>query len=302
MALPFEAKFGYLPERLDVTAGDLSITTLPNLDETVSFVNRHENIRKDWLYAGNARTVNFLGIGESIEPYSGRVFKLPKTHVISHLLSESLPHLKFHVWVLSFFNGMRLTTEAAGFLDSTPTKKGKLVDFIVLGDAASIIDLAETFWQKNPQNPIQAKRFSAAVHALFLSQNPQNMQFEQFIYLYTALDACFAILWEGESGKRPDHFKRVKWMCKKTDVVVPDWALIKDKSTEVSELRNLTIHEGLFVDEPLGFAIEGLGDTRNLTLEMEALICRILASIIGVTDTNYIGSPVDTMQMHGLRI
>ena len=76
--------------------------------------------------------------GVTSEPYSSRVFSLPKTHAIEHSSAEYSKQLIFHVWTLSFFKGMRLTTEAAGFLDSTVIKPGVLVDFVPVGqDRAS---------------------------------------------------------------------------------------------------------------------------------------------------------------------
>ena len=100
-------------------------------------------------------------------------------------------HVVFHLWALSFFLGMRLSATEAGFLDATPVKPGKLVDFVLPGRSLErAIDLADEFWMANRGEPRNAQRFAAAVHALFLGQYPQALQFERFIYLYTAIDAC----------------------------------------------------------------------------------------------------------------
>ena len=46
-------------------------------------------------------------------------------------------------------------------------------------------------------------------------------------------------------------------------------------------MRNATIHEALYMEEPLGFALHGMGGNSNLTLEMEALVCRLLIALLG---------------------
>ncbi len=55
-------------------------------------------------------------------------------------------------------------------------------------------------------------------------------------------------------------------------MATPAWA---DKNmggrAEIAALRNDTPHEALFMGEPLGFAVNGVGTNSNLTLEMEAL-------------------------------
>ena len=110
-----------------------------------------------------------------------------------------------------FFLGMRLTTTEAGFLDATPVKPGKLVDFVLVGRSIEhAVELAERFWVVNRGEPRHTLRFEAAVHALFLGQNPQSLQFERFIYLYTAIDACYKLgeslgILDEQGLKRPIH-------------------------------------------------------------------------------------------------
>ena len=103
-----------------------------------------------------------------------RVFGLPKTHVIEHATPDSDDHLIFHLWVLSFFTGMRLTAKKAGFVDATPLKSGALVDFVPTGKSLEkAVDMAEAFWAANRAEPQRARLFAAAVHALFLGRNPR---------------------------------------------------------------------------------------------------------------------------------
>jgi hypothetical protein len=205
--------------------------------------------------------------------------------------------------VLSFFLGMRLTTTEAGFLDATPIKPGKLVDFIISQkNLLKAVELADAFWLAHRNEPARAKRFIAAVHALFVAQYPQNLQFERFIYLYTALDACYALAESiRQPVKKPSHSDRVAWMCNLFGMAVPAWALsLPSGKAEIAVLRNTTLHEALFMDEPLGFAVHGVGSNQNLLLEIECLISRLLVALIGGGATIYVQSPVNTRMMHSL--
>lgn len=80
---------------------------------------------------------------------------------------------------------------------------------------------------------------------------------------------------------------------------VPHWAATGSKGvSEVASIRNATIHESLFMDAPLGFALHGIGTNQNLTLEMEALTCRLLTAMIGLEKTDYVRSHTNSREMH----
>ena len=296
---PLNLEFGFYPHKLDIIQGPVTISTLADLAKKESEIKEYLDVQNGWIYPGNAQTHRLEG-GVSIEPYPCRVFPLPKTHAIEHSSANDPKHLMFHVWALSFFTGMRLTTEKAGFLDATPIRVGRLVDFgVAFEEIPLAIELAEQFWRRNQTKGRQIDRFCAAVHALFVSQNPQHLQFEQFTYLYTALDACFRILWEKKpgAGGKLSHAERLKWMCCQLHIPIPAWANPgTGKSTQVADLRNDAIHEGLFVDQPLGFAMEGSGSNQNLPLEMKRLVCRFLVGILGVSDSDYFQSPLNDGQ------
>jgi hypothetical protein len=65
-------------------------------------------------------------------------------------------------------------------------------------------------------------------------------------------------------------------------------------------LRNNAIHEALYSGEPLGFGLHGVGANQNLTVEMQALVCRLLIALIGAPAAGYVKTQVDTYQYHGL--
>ncbi len=294
-----DAEFGYYPHSLNFTVGRVTVSTLPELEQTVADIEASAEVDGEWIYPGPQFISNWGSISE--RPYPARVFGLPKTHRIEHGAADGPEHVNFHVWALSFFLGMRVTAAEAGFLDATPIKSGKLVDFVLLGQGLpNGVALAEDYWRRNTATPEQCQRWAAAVHALYLAHYPPGLQFERFIYLYAALDACFAIM---KPTTHVPHAKRIEWMCNQFGMPIPDWASAAGTGqAEVAAIRNDAIHEALFMGAPLGFALHGINTNQNLTLEMEALICRFLAALIGVTDTGYLTSKTNTRQRHGLRL
>lgn len=292
-------EFGFYPRQLRIDAGPVRIQGLPGLEQLVKPVLECDCVEGHWIYAPRARRDEIPG-GIRELPYPARVFCLPYAHVIEHASATGVEHLEFHLWALSLFLGVRLTSTEAGFLDSTPIKPGALVDFRIGASITEAVELAERFWKTNLSEPCIAKRFGAAVHALFLGQNPQDLQFENFLYLYLALDACYKLSQEllGRPSGNVRHGKRVEWMCQQFGIPVPQWADLKDRAgVEVAGLRNDTIHEALFMGAPLGFELHTDG---NLTTEMAALGCRLLVALIGGGESAYVRSPVDTAQIGGL--
>lgn len=298
-----KAEFGYYPHPLDIAAGDITVATLPDRDEAVKDVTEDDCVDAHWIYSG-PKCKKFLG-GPTVElPYPARIFGLPKTHSIEHSAADNQEHLDFHVWVLSFFLDMRLTTTERGFVDATPLKPGKLTDFVLSGDKAGILTMAEDFWIAHRNMPDNPKRWGAAVHALFLSYYPQSLQFESFIYLYTALDACYALMSAiSPPSKKPNHSERIAWMCDQIGTSTPLWAdPASAGSAEVASIRNPALHEGLYMGEALGFALHGIGRSGNLILEMQTLCCRFLAALIGVKDRSYIEAVVTSRQRQLLKL
>jgi hypothetical protein len=294
-------EFGWYPDPLDFTIGAITVATLPGLDETADGVRADSGVEGDWIYAP-PQEVHVMGHGVQERPYASRIFGLPKTHSLAHATADGPEHLEFLVWALSFFTGMRLTTTEAGFVDATPVRPRKLIDFVLSPrEYLPALALAEGFWQANTVHPVRARRWVAALHALYIAHAPQALQFERFIYLYGALDACFALAEDlfPRGKKRIAHHSRVSWMCGLFGMAVPAWADPSAGHSEVSAIRNATLHESLFMDAPLGFALHGVGTNQNLPLEMEAVICRFLVALIGDPDADYVRSPVTTRQMMG---
>ena len=84
---------------------------------------------------------------------------------------------------------------------------------------------------------------------------------------------------------------------------IPVWAKPDAATgTEAAVLRNETLHEALFMGQPLGFALHGVGSNQNITLEMQALVCRFLVALIGGNKCDYVRTPTNTRQTHGLKL
>lgn len=292
--------FGWYPEPLTFSVGDISIEPFPDLDQIVEAVRGRSEVHASWIYAPR-----IVGSGGRISPlpYPSRIFGLPNSHRIGHAKPDGGEHLDFLVWALGFFVGMRLTTTDAGFLDATPLRPGSLCDFsrLTSAECSRAMSLAEEFWQRNKTDLVRPRRWAAAVHLLFLAQYPQALQFERFGYLYSAIDTCFRLAADFYPIPNGNfrHKDRIAWLCGNFGMVVPTWGDADSRAQTVSSIRNPAIHEGLYLNAPLGFALHGVGTGENLTLEMEALVCRFLVALIGDPRADYVRSPVTTRMTHG---
>ena len=296
--------FGYYPKQLNLSVGSILICPRPELAAVVAAVESSERVEGDWIYAPTPSLIKPDGTAV-LYPYPDRVFDLPQTHAFVHSSADSDAHIAFHLWCLSFFSGMRLTSTDAGFVDCTPIKPSKLFDFLLMGSGLKdAVWLAEVFWLKNRHSAERAKLIAAIIHALFLSQNPRHLQFERFAMLYASIDACFALA-KSLKGKKMgvSHSGRIKWMCELFGVPLPSWAEKGEAAlAEVADIRNQSTHEALFMGEPLGFALHGVGKGINLTLEMENLICRLLVGLLSTQAVDYVSTSVDSYQRHGLKL
>lgn len=298
------SEFGYYPVEVNIETEHFSLLTLPNLIEKKERVNSNKNVVKGWIYPGPQEVHNFNG-DISTMPFSHRVFGMPKTHALKLKNTSSLETLNFVVWCLSFFKGMRLTTADGGFLDATPIKPNQLTDFILVGCAEKeVIELALNYTATKQKNEHSHKRIAAVVHALFLSQNPQYLSFEKFQYLYMALDGCFALAWAERDTSvkmsKPPHKERLRWMCENYGLKIPLWVT---DGYNISAIRNENFHEAIFYGQPLGFSSINNGQYGNdILLQMQALVCRLLAAILSVSDCSYLTSMVDSGEYHSLKL
>lgn len=307
MAAGIATEFGFYPREWNTKTDRFTIKTLPGLQEAVAALAKNPDVARDWIYSG-PQQVRDWGTGTvRTLPYSARIFGMPKTHALTLHEARTQSDLDFVVWCLSLLAGMRLTTTERGFLDATPIKPGKLVDFNQgLGDEATMAGLALDYLDQYKASPLAAKRFIAIIHALFLAKYPQNLPFERFQYLYSALDGCYKLTFDRlKPAKTVAHGTRIQWMCESHGLPVPAWALHKlGTGSTVATIRNATVHEALFFDEPLGFSVYGgnhaPSDHGLELLQMEGLVTRLLFAILGRADMAYVKSAIDSRQRQKL--
>ena len=145
-----EKVFGFYPRQLQVEAGPIMVCTLPEMDKKIEDLKRYGAVVDEWIYSPLEKKIVFSSSERCNLPYPSRVFDLPKTHVLRHDTAVSDDHVDFHIWALSFFLGMRLSSLDFGFLDATPIKEGEVIDFILSrDDIKMLVTLAEDFWIKN---------------------------------------------------------------------------------------------------------------------------------------------------------
>lgn len=290
MTTAISIDFGYLPFFFpdDFAGLPLAVSNYPNLAELITAQN------PEWVYAASP---------------ANRVFGLPKTHTLHHSHAHGITHLQFIVWSYGFFRGIRLTTEEAGFLDCTRTSTGQL-DFIPMNfrDSKLLVYLSD-FWVQHEQL-IGYHAIESIIHLVFLARNRHLLEFESFQYRYMALDACYALLkdqMKATGSGYATHTQRIEKMCQFVGIPMPAWAIVtKDSSgrdtTVLAKARNPIFHEGLFNDQPLGFA-PALDDD-DVTRQMGNLVNRLLVFILlGPTSgkaLEYIATEVTGRQRHGL--
>ena len=315
-----ERKFGFFTEALDFECGDIKISTLPETKEINKTINKSHNVHKDIIY-GPQLQLNRIEMNRENNteerstiqlPFRSYIFSLPNTHIIKSKKIKDERYIDFLIWVLSFFVGVRLTIVATknGFISYAPIKRCHLTNFFC-NDLGNALDLGRKFWRSDKYSKVNSKNLVSAIHNLYIMQKPYQLQlpFEEFIYSYIALDTCYSIVDRKNTKKEKVlHNERVEWMCKKLKIKVPDWAECKKKKgskkkySKLSVLRNKVFHEGLYADAPLGYNAYKNKRMTSITYEMRNLVCRLVAAILGVQDTNYLKKEVSSRVRSSIRI
>ena len=303
-----DTSFGYFPRDIEVKVGDISIRALSDLKETVEEIESDEDLDKGWVYPG-PQLVSNLGVGIFAKPFSARLFSLPHTHRFEHSSVKSDYHVDFILWCLGFTLGMHFSRHPNCYLDAAPIKPGKFSDFLLpMSQLPYAITEIENFWKTNEGQPRMAKRVCAVINSLNLSRRPQHLDYEEFNLLYMALDTCFAIsrdLFRLPPKNRVPHGVRIEWMCEQFGLAAPTWAIPGHKDS-LAGIRNDTVHEALFFGEPLGYAHfdnNTMGKQyRNIMLEMNGLINRLLVCILFGTTSSYVKTSLGTRQRYRLEI
>jgi hypothetical protein len=132
--------------------------------------------------------------------------------------------------------------------------------------------------------------------SLALARRPQSLPFERFIYTYTAIEGCFAIGRDTRNVTTAGgHASRTTNLCNALGIPPPPW-LTNQVVVDVIKVRNATLHDGLFLQQPFGYA--SLHDlvvpqaerymTNALAMSMLNLVCGFVVALLDIPAQNYL--------------
>jgi hypothetical protein len=288
----------------------VTIRSLPNLAETASEVAADPQVCGGWLYAPRTRFYDIATSGLRELPHPERVFGLPRSHVITLPDEHASERADFLVWCLGFLRGVHLTTTEAGYLDAAALRPHGFHDINVGGaDLANAMHHADRFWLRHRGLPLVTERIKAAINCAWIAALPHRLAYEKFLHVYSALEACYRVLddtLDAEARKQlaapKGHAARLRFLCDALGIPRPslDWTA----TPHAPKLRNDTLHDGLFLGKPWGYATFGEADPhmRSVVLQMHAVVRRAVVALLGMKDTDYVRSPINTRSRFGLRV
>jgi hypothetical protein len=234
-------EFGFLPRDLNLVSGDLSIRTIGDWRTELASLEAEGNIWNGWLY--KPRRI------DSPEP-SGR-YELPTTHDLQSLKFNDPDLQRFLVIVVGFLFGLRLLPAGWGHLHGTAIEIGKCNGFNVFDrEILPCLECAAAFYVTHAKSR-NVKRLQSAISLIHWSKG-QEQHFDTFSYLYSAIDACWAVCADVHavavaqltSSRRPSHAERPIIMQRVLGLKLPK---IFDPASPVTaaSIRNDLIHEGM---------------------------------------------------------
>jgi hypothetical protein len=283
-------RFGFLPRRLDVAAGDFTIATIADWRAHRAEIEALGHVRNGWLYKPRKD-----GSPECVGRY-----QLPVTHEIQSTTYTDPELLQFFVLILGFLLGLRLLPEGWGHLHGTAIEPGKCNGFLIHDkEIIPCLELAGLFFRNNSQAR-NVKRLQSAVSLIQWSKG-QEQYFDSFNYLYMAIDACWAVCADvhatgvapfARSGRFP-HALRPMIMQQVLGLQLPK---IFDPASDVTaaSIRNDLIHEGLVGDMPLGLSV--MPHCEN---EMREFADKVILALLGIK-AGYLATPGGDRSRHML--
>lgn len=274
-------QLGFLPRSLDVSDRRIAIRCIADWREMLANIVSRGHVRDGWLYLPRNGSRAYR-------------YELPTAHEIEARASQDEEELRFLILVLGFLEGLRLLPAGWGHLHPTAVAVGKCNNFLVKdSEILPCLDLAANFYTANRQSR-NVKRLLSAISLLHWSRI-QPLQFDEFNYLYMALDACWAICADVHpiGKKNPRHHERPSVMSGVLNLSLPP---IFDPSSAVTvfSIRNDLVHEGLVGDLPIGLTV-----MPNCTLEMLEFVEKLILSLLGVK-AGYLATRGGDRQRHFL--
>lgn len=224
----------------------------------------------------------------------GRTFGQKPNCTMSGVRSKD--HGRFMVQCLSFLYGQKFSTLPCEYVDSIRLKRDYFGLLISNESLEKGLIYCNELWNKysdddNTKFSILLKRVFGIIHLLFMSISKKSLQFEQFIYIYIALDACFKHFCDvgliPKNGKGVSHGQRLK--------IISELIGIRFSQSITEEhfrnTRNEIFHEGLYLGEPLGYRAQG--GKKNLLFAQNFLI-RVIFVVLGIKATGFLQT-VDTL-------
>lgn len=236
-----QMEFGFLTRDLDIATPAFSISTIGNWRSARTALESAGHIANGWMYM--PRKAN------SPEP-NGR-YQLPTTHDLQSARYSDPDLQRFVVIVLGFLLGMRLLPEGWGHLHGTAIEVGKCNGIVVLDrEISPCLERAADFYLRNSAGR-NVKRLQSAISLIHWSRG-QEQHFDTFSYLYSAIDACWAVcadlhaaaIAQLKPNGRTTHAERPVIMQQVLGLKLPT---IFDPAspTTAASIRNDLIHEGM---------------------------------------------------------
>lgn len=158
-----------------------------------------------------------------------------------------------------------------------PTKPHQLTDFYVKEEAVPrILTVAREFWR---QNTSLVRRLTIGAFHWHSFGRTYLHAFEVFSAQHTVLDTCWRIHQTLTGAKAASHAARVEVMATAFGIPLPEWAVVGQKGSFLSSLRNNLLHEALWGDEPIGFSHPRIH--KNIYRDLHALNSRLLLATLG---------------------
>lgn len=251
-------RFGYFDSDVTLRVNDFTISPIEDFD--------HDQVRSladedGWIFAPSMRS---------------RIFGLPLNYQLEGEF-DSEEHAKFIIWCLSFVYGVKLSTLPREFLDATNIRLNQSFGFVFMKKSDIEYTLQRCCEQYRVNIDEQNKRICAIIHLLFMSRNKFYLNFESFSQLYMAIDCCYKFVNVKYGVIANKHAERISRLAEWAGIELPDGF------SGIPDARNNLFHEGIYVDELLGYAHFDY----NL-LFVNNFICKVLFKILEINDQKYI--------------
>jgi len=269
--------FGYITENNFELQGDFPVHVTESCSQYFLDEIKQNNF---WCYSPSNKS---------------RIFSQSPNCTMCGVHSEE--HGQFMVQCLSFLYGQKLFTKSNEYVDSVRLMRDNWGLLISNESIEKGLTYCNMLWDDITHNKAEVdasrvkKRIFGIIHLLFMSTSNKILQFERFMFLYIAIDACFKHFLEmniiTKQKRNIPHKERVKYISEITGVK------FSDQITEefFYNIRNDVFHEGIYLEEPLGYScVDG---TKNLLFAQNFLV-RVIFFVLKIKAKGFIET-VDTL-------